>query len=277
MSPAVGEGDDAADLVLGEGLVGDHLGVRLRLDPEGLVVGEVQAELVELEVAHLAYAVLYPLRAVVLARDVEVESALRAVGPVVDDALGEGAVRLEGLLERTGAVEDARLVGSGDLHLPVAHGERVRLGGARVLVAERQLDVSRRSRLGAPVADLQLLGEQLRLVGEHPAALGDDDGAVPAGLPAGAAGRGVLAHRGDRARCAGHRIAAGGRRGGLGGGAGGRRRVAGRSAAGPVRPDDDGEGDGGRGRDSRAGDEGTTRGRHRTDSSVEGVRDGGNG
>ena len=67
-------------------------GWRVGLDPEALVVGEVQAELVELEVGHLAQPVLDPAGGEVLAGDVEVEAALRPGRAVAHDALGHRAV-----------------------------------------------------------------------------------------------------------------------------------------------------------------------------------------
>ena len=109
-----GEGEDLPDLRLGEMFGRDDLGVGVGLDPECLVVGEVQAQLVELEVGHLAQPVLDPAHAVVLARDVEVEPALRPVGAVAHVPLGHGAVGAHRLFEGAGSVEDARLVGAGD-------------------------------------------------------------------------------------------------------------------------------------------------------------------
>ena len=46
--------DDLAHLALGQMLAEHDLGVALALDPKALVVGEVQVELVELQVGELA-------------------------------------------------------------------------------------------------------------------------------------------------------------------------------------------------------------------------------
>ncbi|GAA3048788.1 hypothetical protein GCM10020000_31450 [Streptomyces olivoverticillatus] len=81
------------------------------LDAEALVVGEVQAELVELEVGHLAQPGLDPVGGEVLAGDVDVEAAAGAVGGVADDAFGKAAAGADGLEDGPGAVEGAGLVG----------------------------------------------------------------------------------------------------------------------------------------------------------------------
>ena len=83
---ARGEVHDPPDLVLGQVLARDDLGMRVRGDTEALVVREVQAQLVELEVGHLAQPVLDPARGEVLARDVDHQPALRPVRPVPYDA-----------------------------------------------------------------------------------------------------------------------------------------------------------------------------------------------
>ncbi len=187
--PGRGEVDDVADLRLGQVGVGDDLGVGLALDAERLVVGEVELELVELEVAHLADPGLDPVGAEVLARDVQGEAALRAVGGVGDGALGEPALGPPGLEEGAGAVEDPGVAASGDRDLavladqPVALGAAVHLaaGGLPAVLAALELDVAGAGRrLGD--RHLQLVGEQLRLVAERVGG-GDDPGAVRA-LPA---------------------------------------------------------------------------------------------
>lgn len=123
-----GEGDDLPHLRLGEVLRRHHFGVGAGLDAEGLVVGEVQAELVELEVGHLAQPVLDPADAVELARDVEVEAALRPVGVVTHLALRHHAVGAHRLLQGAGPVEDPGLIGSADPGPSVVDVEGVRLG-----------------------------------------------------------------------------------------------------------------------------------------------------
>lgn len=220
-----GEIDDLLHLGLGQVLVRDDLGVRVGLDAEGLVVGEVQAQLVELEVAQLAYPVLDPVGAVVLAGDVEREAALRFGGLVLHDALRRGAAAVHRLLQGAGAVVDAGLGGPGDGDPAVPHGHGVRLrvrtlGGLHV---EQQVP-------GALVVLLprvrhpEVPGDLLALVGES--GVGHDDPVPLLGLPAGAARGGVLTHGGDGARLLGQRIgparAGGGR---LAGGGPGRRAL----------------------------------------------------
>lgn len=124
----VREADDRPHLGLGEVLRRHHLGVGAGLDAEGLVVGEVQAELVELEVGHLAQPVLDPGGGVVLARDVEVEAALRPVGAVAHLALRHHAVGAHRLLQGAGPVEDPGLVRPADGDPSVVDVEGVRLG-----------------------------------------------------------------------------------------------------------------------------------------------------
>lgn len=198
------------------------------LDPEGLVVGEVQAELVELEVGHLAQPVLDPVRGEVLAGYVEVEPALRFGRGVAHGALRGRTAAAHLLLEGAGAVEHPGLVGSGDADLPVAHGEGVRLGRAGALRPEGQLHVAlaRGGRLGE--SDPQLTGQQLALVRQG-RAVGRryDDPRLGAGPPAGAAGRHVFPYGRDGARGGGQRKGRRrrgrrGLRGGGGGGGGGR-------------------------------------------------------
>lgn len=199
----VREVQDLPDLGLGEMLLGDDLGMGGRLDTEALVVGEVQPEHIELEVGHLTQPVLDPPRGVVLARDVEVQPALRPAGTVPYDALGHHPVGAQRLLERAGAVEDTGLIGSGDPHPAAARGQGVRLGGA-ASAPEGQLDIGAGGGR-TPVGDPQLLREQLPLVGETLAAAREDDTAAGGRLPAGAAGGLVLAYGGDTARRPGER------------------------------------------------------------------------
>lgn len=197
MSPARGEGDDPADLGLAQVLLRHDLGVRVGLDAEALVVGEVQAELVELQVTELAYPVLDPARREVLAGDVEHEPALRFRGPVVHHALRCRAAAVHLLLEGARSVEDAGLRGALDRDPVVLHGEGVRLR-ARGAVVQTQLDVAVPRVVLARVRQLEFPGQQLALVCET--GVVHDDPATGGGAPAGAVGRGVLPYGGNAAR-----------------------------------------------------------------------------
>ncbi len=188
----VGQLHDPAQLGLGQVRIGDDLRVGGALDAERLVVGEVELELVELEVAHLADAVLDPLRVEVLAGDVDHEAALRAVGPVPDGAAGNPAAVAQGLEEGAGPVEHPGVGAAGDGDAAEAGGQRVALGAPDLLLGgvggQDEFDVAGAGRAGG-VVEVQLLGEQFRLVGRLAGGVGHDAGSG-AGLPAGA-GRGV--------------------------------------------------------------------------------------
>ncbi len=75
--PALRQRHDPLDLRLAQVVLGDDLRVAGGLDPEGLVVGEVQAQLVVLQIPQLAYPVLDPRGGERLARDVQHEPAHR--------------------------------------------------------------------------------------------------------------------------------------------------------------------------------------------------------
>ena len=227
---ARGEGEDPADLGLGEVGAGDDLRVGVGGDPEALVVGEVQAQLVELQVAQLTDAVLDPGRREVLAGDVQHQPPLRLGRPVAYDALGGGAPAGHLLLEGAGAVEDAGLGGGGHGDPAAPDGEGVGLGALRRLSrVQLELDVPGAGGGGPAVRHPQLAGEQLPLVGE--AAGGDDHPGRRGGPPARTPGGCVLAYGRDGAGGLGEGVdAGGGRRGGRGGrGAGRGGRGAGRS------------------------------------------------
>lgn len=246
------ESEDLPHLRLGEVLRRDHFGVRVGLDTERLVVGEVQAELVELEVGHLAQPVLDPGDGVVLAGDVEVEATLRPVGAVAYLALGHFAVGAHRLLQGSGSVEDTGLVGAADRDPSVVRSEGVRLRGA-LAGSEGQLHIARAGGDVTPVADLQFPGEQLTLVRERPAAVGDHDPGGRAGPPAGAAGGNVFAYGGDGAGRSGERVAPGRRGGGRGARGSAGLRLPRESAVGAFRPDDDGDRRGSRRGEDRTG------------------------
>ncbi len=234
--PLGGDLEQAAHLVLGEVVVRDDLGVALGLDAERLVVGEVERELVVLEVAQLAYPVLDPVDRVGLAGDVQHEAALRLGGRVLDHALGRARPGAQRLLEGAGAVEDTGLVGRGDQDLPVGDAQLVRLGAAGGVALHVEADVAA-LRLGlAAVVDVQLAGEQPALVGQLP--VGDDDSAALPRLPPGPARRLVLTHRGDGRGLLRHRVRGGVADRRLGGAA-----VRGGPVGGPVlvRPERDGQ------------------------------------
>lgn len=237
MSPALGEVEDAAHLGLGQMLLRDDLGVLVGLDPEALVVGEVQAELVVLQISKLTDPVLDPPCREVLARDVQHEPALRLRRTVAYDSLGRRSVRPHRLLQGACPIEHARVGGPADPHPPVFDGHRVRLGSG-LLVGERQLYVPGAGLACPRVPELQLPGEQPPFVREVGVV---HDHAAPAGrTPAGSAGGRVLAYGRDRPRCRRHRVrTTGGRRG--------RGRVGGllcHRGVSPVRPQRDRQGRG---------------------------------
>ncbi|MGX1118501.1 hypothetical protein RKD37_003864 [Streptomyces ambofaciens] len=218
-----GEIDDLLRLGLGQVLVRDDLGVRVGLDAEGLVVGEVQAQLVELQVAQLPDPVLDPVGAVVLAGDVEGEAALRFGRLVLHHALRRGAAAVDRLLQGAGAVVDAGFGGPGDGDPAVAHGHGVRLRVRALVGPDVEQQVPGALVVLLPgVRHAQLARDLLALVGEP--RVGDDDPVLLLRLPAGAAGRGVLAHGGYGARLLGQRVGpAGAGSGRLTGGRPGRR------------------------------------------------------
>ncbi len=248
--PGGGEVDDLLDLGLGQVVPGDDLGVRVGLDAEGLVVGEVQAQLVELQVAQLTYPVLDPVGVVVLAGDVQHEAAPLLGRLVLHLALRRGTAAVHGLLQGAGAVVDARLGRPGDGDAAVAHGHGVRLRVRPLVLLDVEQQVPGALVVLLPrVRQPQLARDQTALVGEG--GVGDDHAVVLLGLPPRSAGGGVLPHGRYRARRLGERVrAAGARRRGLPGGAGGR-------TAGPFvpvgGPQADSHAEGG---DHRAGDHG---------------------
>ena len=203
----LGQVQDPTQLGGREVLLGDDLRVRGALQPEALVVREVQAELVHLEVGHLTHPGLDPARREVLARDVQLESALGPAGPVADHTVGQQPGGPHRLQHRPGSVEDPGLVGTGDHGAAVADREPVRLRAAGLAPLQFELHVTVPGGTGR-VAHPEFSGEPPGLVGERPVA---DHAGVLLGLPAGALAGLVGADGRDGARRGGRHGRAGGR------------------------------------------------------------------
>ena len=134
-------GHEAPHLALREMGVGHDLRMRAAGDPEALVVGEVQVQLVELEVGQLANPRAQPARAEVPAAVVQHQAALGIARPVARRARRDRALAPQELDDAAGAVEraggGARLDAQHGAYLePVALPPQLPVGGA-----ERQLDV----------------------------------------------------------------------------------------------------------------------------------------
>ena len=76
------EAHQRADLTPRQRRTGDDLGVTLTGDPPALVVGEVEVQLVELQVGELTDVRCEPAHTEVLSADVDHEPALAVAGPV---------------------------------------------------------------------------------------------------------------------------------------------------------------------------------------------------
>ena len=75
------EAHQRADLTPRQRRTGDDLGVTLTGDPPALVVGEVEVQLVELQVGELTDVRCEPAHTEVLSADVDHEPALAVAGP----------------------------------------------------------------------------------------------------------------------------------------------------------------------------------------------------
>jgi hypothetical protein len=135
--------DDLAHLALGQVLVGHDLRVALALDPKALVVGEVQVQLVQLEIGEQLDLPLDPRGREVTPAVVDHEAALGIARPVAGAAGGDPVAVSQQLEQRSRPVEDARRRARLDAHA-LTHLEPVALGAEPAIGrAEAQLDVAR--------------------------------------------------------------------------------------------------------------------------------------